>query len=91
MRNPGGYAISSGGDAPTVETDTTTCGHCGTVYPLPPKHVGFGFCKSCTRDLCEPCADKYPTRGCENFMRKVERHEERDYRRRSFRKAAGLE
>jgi len=91
VRRAGGYAISQGGDLPTVETDTATCGHCGAVYPVTPKHQGFGFCKSCVTDLCEPCADKYATRGCESFMRKVERVEERDHRRRAFRKAAGLE
>lgn len=98
MRNPGGYAVIVAPAAAvvnfdrrqrqevpagTTETDTYTCGHCGSVvHVLPrmdPAAIG-GLCKQCMRLICPSCLDK----GCEPLERKLERAEAREQALRSY-------
>jgi len=60
MRNPGGYAIWSGGDGPVIEKDSITCVHCNSVVfvdaKTDPSSLG-GFCTKCMKNICAKCAD----------------------------------
>lgn len=90
-----GYATITAPDAPLVERDTITCGHCQAVLFVKPGtastvyltyHVGgsvtetMGFCcRVCMRPVCPACGD----RGrCLPWERRLERSEARDRLRR---------
>lgn len=98
MRKPGGYAVIVTPDtaivnfdrrgrravhAGTTETDTFTCGHCGSVvHVLPrqdPANIG-GLCKQCMKLICPRCLDH----GCAPLEQKLERAESRDRALRSY-------
>lgn len=78
MRNPGGYATIVNPDGHVEETDTFTCTHCNqVVFVKPatdPTEMG-GFCLSCMRHICGPCAD---LGRCTPFEKKIEQMEARE-------------
>lgn len=86
MRKPGGYAIWTNPESPTVERDTFTCCHCGCVVFVKPRAAPAecgGFCRLCMKPICGPCTD---LGKCDPFENKLERAEA-SYR---FRRSAGL-
>lgn len=80
---PGGYTIITDPDAPTIEYDTFTCGHCQFIVPLKPHHqpttdTANGWCWHCTKPLCPSCANRLEQHGCEIWEKQMERIEARD-------------
>ena len=83
----GGYALTEGPAGVVDEHDTFRCNHCGGHHEAPVGKAPFDFCQVCMSYLCPPCASKP---GCRPFMARIERAEERDYRRRQLSKVLGL-
>lgn len=83
MRNPGGWVCITEPDAPVVEMDTFTCGHCNKVVQVKvkasPDELG-GYCYCCTKMVCPLCVGK----GCDPFEKKLERMEASYHARRSY-------
>ena len=77
MRRPGGYAVWTDPDAPTVERDTFTCAHCNAVTIVkpkaPPEDAG-GFCRQCMAMTCKRCTAQGT---CTPFLKRVEISERR--------------
>lgn len=91
---PQGYACTTWKDSGKVwqEADTFTCAHaandipCQRVIHVPPgKTVQevAAICHQCLKAICPRCA---AARCCTPFMKAVEQAEERDYRRREYRR-----
>ena len=99
MRKPQGYAVISSPEAcevdfdqrgrvpigaGTYETDTLSCGHCGTIVHVGPKQkvddIG-GFCRQCMKAICVKCLD---TGRCDPLEKKLERAEARDRALRTY-------
>lgn len=92
-----GYATITAPDAPLVEYDTRTCGHCqrvvfvkpgsgGTVYLLP--RVGGGWreemgcgCRVCMKPVCLQC---HHIGTCTPWERRLDASERRDRLRRQI-------
>ena len=79
-----------------AKADIQTCTHCQCVLFMHPvvgqvcwKDDG-GWCGRCNKPICGPCADRMLTRGCEPFIKTLERQLEAAYRRRQFRALAGV-
>jgi hypothetical protein len=73
LRNPGGYAVWSGGDGRDVEADSVTCCHCNNVTLLTGgKHTPVGFCRRCMKACCEACEVT-----CTPFEKELEKMEAR--------------
>jgi hypothetical protein len=89
MRQPNGTLLIFDPDAPLLERDTITCGHCqrivvvkpgtgATVYLIP---VGVGqwreemgaFCRVCMRPVCLHCHDVGTCRPIERWLTEQER------------------
>ena len=83
---PQGHVTITDPNAPTIELDTMTCGHCQKVTEIGPgqrpEDIG-GLCKVCMSLICGPCVDKGI---CDPFEKKLERIEASDI----FRRQAGL-
>ncbi len=73
------------------EADIQTCTHCQKVIKLQDWKDDGGFCGRCMKPICGPCADRMLTYGCEPFIKQIESALESEYRRKQFRKVAGLD
>jgi len=90
MRNPGGQATWTEPDGSSASLDTFTCSHCNAIVivrPSVPLEDLGGFCRLCMKNVCGPCADKGV---CRPFLKRIEREEEAEYRRRQNAKILGL-
>ena len=54
------------------ETDTVSCSHCRRVLHKSHWTRQGGWCHACCKPICDPCAEKMLTRGCEPFLKKIE-------------------
>lgn len=72
------------------EADIRTCPHCQAVIKMQEWKADATWCMQCAAPVCGPCATRMLTKGCEPFIAKIEQALEADYRRRQFRKLAGL-
>ncbi len=88
MRRPQGYATFVSPDAPIVERDSATCGHCNrivfvkpgtalTVYLIPQfmapdKEESGAMCRQCMRHVCLACHAKG---RCTPLERRIEQME----------------
>ena len=97
MRNAGGYSyltlpegtgeVSFGNHretfSGTLERDTFTCCHCGSVVHVKPRVSmdDFGsMCRLCMKMVCPRCANF----GCTPFEKRLEASEKRDQALRSY-------
>lgn len=68
----------------TLEYDTFSCGHCGSVRHVRPRedpaNTG-GLCKQCMKLICPHCLQ---TGRCDPLEKKLERMEKRDIALRSY-------
>ena len=87
LRKPQGY-LTILSDAPLIERDTLTCGHCSrvvfvkpgsvnTVYlepqiNAPDKEEPGAFCRVCMSAICLPCHEQGV---CKPLMKRLELHE----------------
>jgi hypothetical protein len=77
VRKPDGYLIITGPDGPAVEADTISCAHCQRVVIMPVRTTDVpdgGWCMTCARALCGPCAD---AGVCTPFEKRLARAESR--------------
>lgn len=90
MRRPQGYATFSSPDAPVIERDTASCGHCNrvvfvkpgtasTVYLFPQmqgpdKEEPGAMCRVCMRAICLACCAQG---SCTPLERRIEQMEAR--------------
>ena len=60
-RKPQGYIIITEPGVPTIELDTYTCKHCGSIFPVIVGHE-YGFCMLCMGPTCgaKKCDDHMP-------------------------------
>ncbi len=88
-----GYLLAdntaSGGDK--KEADLLGCPHCGTLMERPQWETDLGgYCYTCGQPVCPTCTNRMQTRGCENFLRRLEGALEQAYRRDQMSKVLGL-
>lgn len=79
---------ASGGTV--TEADMISCPHCQRLIKHHDWKQDGGFCSRCFAPVCCQCADRMLTRGCEPFIKAIDRAVEAAYRRQQFRKIAGL-
>ena len=72
------------------ESDMMGCGHCQRLLKKKLWCDDGGFCHCCWNAICGPCADRMLTRGCENFLAKLESSLEKEYRRNQNVRMLGL-
>lgn len=80
MRSPGGWLCVAVEDGSVQEHDTYTCAHCNTIVVVQPREVPGGWCRMCSRMVCDRCADG----GCSPFEKKLEAQEARYHALRSY-------
>lgn len=73
------------------EADIQTCTHCQKILKMNLWKEDGGFCGRCMAPICGTCADKMLTNGCEPFIKQIEQSLESDYKKKQFRKIAGLD
>lgn len=54
------------------EADVQTCSHCQRVILLQQWKEAGGWCAKCFHPICDPCAVRAQTFGCEPFIKKIE-------------------
>jgi hypothetical protein len=94
FRQQSGYLVTSDPD-PTKsrgqqaldEKSTITCGHCGSLVPVPamckPEDMPYALCWGCRRNICLKCDDeRVRTMRCDVIENKLERWEAADLLRR---------
>jgi hypothetical protein len=72
------------------EADVLTCKHCQKVILKTPWKEDGGFCGKCFGAICSSCADKMLTRGCEPFVKLIEKQMEEQYRKQQNARIIGI-
>lgn len=78
MRRPGGYAIWTDPNKPTIERDSFTCVHCNNIVFVEPRQApsdAGGWCMQCNKPICQNCAKDG---RCIPFLRKIDQEEAMD-------------
>jgi hypothetical protein len=74
-----------------AEADIRTCKHCQAIIKLQEWKEDGGFCRRCDAPICNLCATRMLTFGCEPFLRELEKQASDQMRFIQFAKLAGLE
>lgn len=72
------------------ENDLLGCSHCQKLMERKLWADDGGFCHSCDRPVCGPCADLIPKHGCSTFLKTMEISLEKEYRRSQNAKVLGI-
>lgn len=82
-----GYLVIYGPYGEIYEMDTLKCNHCqgiikvGKIDGSEPDE--YGWCYGCSGYVCKECYGKVLKKGCQHFMKEIEKAEEADYVRRT--------